>query len=888
MRDWRLFFHVSLGVIIAALSITLFFTITSHEDANEGAYSGFQQNITWHATQTESELLVALSALAELRRDPSSANRQEFVTRFDIFWSRLHNLLEGDAYKAVRELHNGRAVIERSIAAIKRIEPLVVDQSANAPSGYAEAYRVLHALRLPLHELALQSVHIHNQQSTELARHVVNEHRTILFVFVGVLLLGVGFIAYLLIARRGYQRLHDSLERRVADRTRELDQAITALRANEVQLNMALEFAQISVWSWVVGEKTLYVDEYSYKMMGIPPSAVAPTPSDFIAAVHDDDRRFVRNTLRRAMLSGTGYDIEFRLDRMDGGRRVIASRGQVVCDIEGRAERLLGVCWDITDRIEAEEALRESEHRLREAQHIGRLGHWERRLTDGRYRWSDEIYTLLGQQVEDGLIDAQKLQALLHEDDASKIDWVQSRAIASGGVESVDFRVQRSDGAWRWFHAEAIARFGANGRPERVVGTFQDVTEQVAQREQQAELQRQLQHAQRMESIGQLTGGIAHDFNNMLAIMTGYVELARLLDPVTERDDFETNLDKVLKTATRASELIGQMLTFSRDTGAISLEPLDLHQLVSDAVKLLQPTFSAALAVTVEIADDLPPALADKVQLQQVLLNLCINARDAAGANGHILIGAERVVVTDLVCSSCHSPVTGQFLQLEVSDTGPGVSEEMRERVFEPFFSTKEAGKGTGMGLSIVHGILHRHHGHVVLDRSPEGGARFRLLLHEADTAVRDAADNQEATIGGGQSLAGYHIAIIDDESDLLNLMANFLKRSGAEISTFDDSEAALQKLTSTAQSKPIDLIITDQIMPRLTGIELAERLNAAGSEVPVIICTGFSQAIGDERLAAAGVYDVLNKPVGMQLLLARIIAIMNQVADQPVSRTVV
>ena len=385
-----------------------------------------------------------------------------------------------------------------------------------------------------------------------------------------------------------------------------------------------------------------------------------------------------------------------------------------------------------------------------------------------------------------------------------------------------------------------------------------------AEREQ---LHQQLLQARKMEAIGQLTGGIAHDFNNILASIMGYTELALLRFAQTKEGKLFDYLTEVHRAGGRARDLVGQMMAFSRrDFGSPRM--LDARPLVTEIVKMLGSTFPSTIQVNTEFEEKLPMILMDPVQLQQVVMNLCINARDAMNGKGQLTIRGRNLTVKSGKCTSCHTDVTGEFLELVIEDNGSGMDQALLDKIFDPFFTTKEVGSGTGMGLSVVHGIVHEHKGHIQLQTVPGRGTVFRLLLPaqvgETKTIERIKAEcNMSEHIGHGR------ILVVDDESSLANYFTELLSEQGFQVKAFTDAKAALSHFETDPSA--VDLVITDQTMPNLTGSELATQMLALRPNLPVILCTGYSAQIDESSAKKLNIRSYFRKPVEANALLAAV-----------------
>jgi PAS domain S-box-containing protein len=389
-------------------------------------------------------------------------------------------------------------------------------------------------------------------------------------------------------------------------------------------------------------------------------------------------------------------------------------------------------------------------------------------------------------------------------------------------------------------------------------------------------LEAQLRQAQKMEAIGHLTGGIAHDFNNILTTIMGYVVLATERQAETGDTRLGKYLDQAHLAATRARDLVRQMLTFSRGQRG-ERKPLMLVPMVKEAVKLLRSTLPTSVEIETELAGGVPPVIMDPVQVEQVLLNLAINARDAMAGQGRLHVTVRTTELRAHVCASCRKPIPpGRWVELCVSDTGDGIAPEVAERMFEPFFSTKEPGKGSGMGLSVVHGIVHEHGGHIVVTSTPDRGTQFRLLFEPALGEQGSPEKPARARTRGrrpSRGLAG-RVLVVEDEQMVGEFMGELLGNWGLDVTVLGDPVEARTLLERDPGA--FDLVVTDHTMPRMTGLELACHLCALRADLPVILYSGYTDLIEEDKLAACGVAALVHKPVdpsALRALVARHLA---------------
>jgi len=379
--------------------------------------------------------------------------------------------------------------------------------------------------------------------------------------------------------------------------------------------------------------------------------------------------------------------------------------------------------------LQSNEDLLKRRKSLADAQRIANLGSWEWSAEDDSIRCSKQIYRILGIEELHALTTLQELFEYIHKDDREAVHEMMEH-ISSDSENEIEFRICRPDGTQRTVNSEMEIVTDEADKHRNLTATLQDITERKQAEDNQAVLQRQLQHAQKMEAIGQLTGGIAHDFNNMLASIMGYTELARDELVQYKNEEIEDYLNEVYKSSNRARDLVVQMLAFSRGSEE-KLELLILASSINESLKMLGSTLPSSIEIELQLDDDNMAIMSNPAQLHQLIMHLCINARDAMQGKGHITIGLQRVNNIMTECRSCHEEVKGDYIQLFVRDNGPGITTDQLERIFDPFYTSKKlsSDKGTGMGLAVVHGIMHSHGGHIVVETAVGKGTTFSLLF---------------------------------------------------------------------------------------------------------------------------------------------------------------
>ena len=400
-----------------------------------------------------------------------------------------------------------------------------------------------------------------------------------------------------------------------------------------------------------------------------------------------------------------------------------------------------------------------------------------------------------------------------------------------------------------------------------ISGTGRDVTERILAEKEIKNLQEQMVQSRKMEAVGTLSGGIAHDFNNILGIIIGYTELA--LTDIPSENPTKANLEKVKTASLRARDVVKQLLSFSRKTKQ-ERKPLAIGPLLKESLKLLRPSIPSNIKIENHIAEDLGAILADSTQMHQVIINLCNNAAHAMSENGgELTIILHNIAINKAQTFLYHDLKEGEHINLTVKDTGQGIDPDHIDRIFDPYFTTKEVGKGTGMGLSVVHGIVKAHDGAITVDSKPGKGSSFQVFF----PVINKVPVLEEKTIEQ-IPLGTERILLVDDEEFLLEMEAEMLKRLGYQVIATMDPLHAIQLFQLNPEH--FDLVITDMTMPGITGEKLTMELMKIQPDIPVILCTGFSERMTEERAASLGIRKYLEKPIKVSQMARAVRDIMD------------
>lgn len=439
----------------------------------------------------------------------------------------------------------------------------------------------------------------------------------------------------------------------------------------------------------------------------------------------------------------------------------------------------------------------------------------------------------------------------VHPDDRTRVSEAAATKRLTGKFAE-EYRILLPDGSVRWVRDQGVPVKNAAGRITRIVGVAQDITER-------KQLEAQFLRSQRMEAIGTLSGGVAHDLNNILAPMLMAAGL--LKERVTDEHDREM-LTMVERSARRGADIIRQLLTFSRGVDGERV-PLPLRHLIKEIGGIVRETFPRDITLIDRVPSELWPVVADATQLHQVLVNLCVNARDAMPDGGTLSIGAENVELTADDVPVAREAVPGRYVVITVADTGVGIDPTITDRIFDPFFTTKDLGKGTGLGLSTVLGIVRSHRGFITMTSTPTKGSSFRVYLPAA------AVEPEEPAVVSAEPLPmgrGETILVVDDEQPIREATRLVLEQQNYRVVTATDGQAAVSLFL--AERDKVHLLLTDVMMPHMGGAALIRALRLVNPQLKVIAISGLDPEGKRAELAALGITEILPKPCGPKTLL--------------------
>lgn len=663
------------------------------------------------------------------------------------------------------------------------------------------------------------------------------------------------------------KELTEDLEQKVSERTEKLTivnqqlqkenterkKAEKALRENERTLRAIFDQAFQFICLLKPDGTLIKANKTALDFLGIEEKVVVGNP--FWETVWWQHSKELQERLRAAISqAATGEVIRFESHHStrDGGVHYIDVSIKPVRDEAGKVIFLILEGRDITERKLAEEKLQKSEEKYRllienQTDLVVKVD------TNGRFLFVSPSYCRMFGKTEKELL-GKKFMPLVHEEDRHPTAEAMKGLYYPPYTAYLEQRAMTKDG-WRWLSWADTAVLDEQQNVTAIIGVGRDISDRKKAVEEKKELKFRLRQALKMEAIGTLAGGIAHDFNNILGAIMGYTELSMLDAP--EGSQLEARLSEVLNATGRAKDLVQQILTFSRQTEQ-QLKPTQLSRIVKEALRLLRAT----LPSTIDIHQDIKSnglVMADSTQIHQVMMNLCTNAGHAMEEKGGVL----EVSLVDLELDSGFTTrypdlKPGPHLQLTVSDTGHGMPPEVLSQIFDPFFSTKEKGHGTGLGLSVVHGIVKSHGGTIHAYSAPGKGSSMKVYLPAIEKRVAVDASAEKKLPTGTE-----RVLFVDDEQTLVDVGRQILENLGYRVTTKNSSKEALALFRS--QSDHFDLVITDQTMPNMTGDELAKELISLRPDIPIIICTGFSTKVNEETACKMGIKALVMKPLVMR-----------------------
>jgi PAS domain S-box-containing protein len=668
--------------------------------------------------------------------------------------------------------------------------------------------------------------------------------------------------------------IHAVLEKNRLKGVRE--QVEEALRHSEARLSNAMKIARLGYWEYDVAEGLFTFNDHFYAIFRTSAEKVggyklAPTRYAELF-LPPEDRSIVAAELKQSLETADPHysrQLEHRIIYADGEIGYISVSFFIIKDNQGRTIKTYGANQDITERKRREEALRESESKYRTlVENIP-----QRIFTKDR----DSVYVSCNGNfakdcgVRPGQVTGKTDYDFFPIQLADKYRRDDMRIMETGQTEEFEEKyIQGGEEIWVQTIKTPIRQ--ENGGITGILGVFRDVTEQKLAQVEKEKLQQQLNQAQKLESIGRLAGGVAHDYNNFLSVIIGYSELAQL--KIGPEDPLREDLNQILSAAKRSRDLTRQLLAFARKE-TIMPEVLDLNATVENMLKILRKLIGEDIDLFWHPGKVPGPVLMDPSQLDQIMANLCINARDAITDVGKITIETGAATIDEEYCSEHTGFKPGEFVLLAVSDDGYGMEKEMVDHIFEPFFTTKGETRGTGLGLSTVYGIVKQNNGFINVYSEPGRGTTFRIYLpiHPGDISDKQKVIDERAVSGSGET-----VLVVEDEMVILNLAERILSRLHYKVLLAKSPSEALD--VAQAYPEEISLLLTDVVMPEMNGRELANQIQLHRPGIRCLFMSGYTaDAIAHRGVLDQGVHFI-QKPLSVEGLAVKVKEVLDEKAE--------
>lgn len=626
---------------------------------------------------------------------------------------------------------------------------------------------------------------------------------------------------------------------------------------------------QLGTWCWDFEQPSFTCSERLLQLISTDRATFSPPPDGYLGLIHPDDRAREKTKINAVLNDGAPYRSVVRLQKLNGDECYCRVEAAAVMDTNAKPTAIVGFMVDISTERQARRQLEDLHANLELAQRAAGFGIWTWDLEKHELYWDDRSCELHGMTREE--------LPVRPEDWLKNMDPAERRKMADRFREAMEtqaeyqgeYRIFLPGGGERIIQGNAVILRDPSGKPLKAVGTNIDLTETRRKEAALVEAKEIALRAQKAETIGNLTGGVAHDFNNLLAVIQGNLELLRdyIAQMTDDREPFDC-VDSAMTATTRGAELAANMLAYARRA---KLEPtsIDVTSLIQETENWMKRTIESNIEIESLLESDLPKVLADRSSLQNALVNLILNARDAMPKGGKLTISAESVPLDGLAFEPIrkNGNLTG-YIAISVADSGEGIAPEKLENVFEPFYSTKPAGKGTGLGLSMVQGFVEQTGGTVTVHSDVGIGTTFKIVLPVyAEEIKRVSGDGSHSF--GTSSRRSLRILLVEDDEAVMTTMTRMLEKVGHSVRQAANGDRALEIFRL---SQRFDLLITDLMMPgTLQGYEVVEEIRKLKPAMPVIMISGYAYEAAEGDLQRASDISVLIKPVTQIELLRAI-----------------
>jgi len=647
---------------------------------------------------------------------------------------------------------------------------------------------------------------------------------------------------------RAFDSMAEALARDIAER----NHAEMKLFEHSQRLKLATASGQLGIWDWDIEADVMLWDDRMFEIHGISRDKFTGSLKAWQNGVHRDDCEMALAAIKSAIHGVKEFNTEYRVVQPDGAVKYIKADGIVIRDMGGKALRMIGINRDVSEQKRSIKALVAAETRYRNLLESVQLVAVMLDC-DGAITFCNNYFAGLTGWSRHELVGRNFFDLFIPDDVRARAKSVYGSYIERKTLRHYEGAIVTRNGARRLIVWNNVFLWDAEGNITGVASIGTDVSEH-------RHLEEQLRQSQKMEAIGTLAGGIAHDFNNILTVIAGYAYLAmEALDGKSKPMAAE-----IISSVNRAEEMTKSLLSFSRKQ-TLALAPADLNGIIRGLSRSLSRLIREDIEIRIELSDEQLPSMVDTGQIEQVIMNLTVNARDAMPAGGMLVISTNEVVIAGEDVGMVTVVKPGRYGLVAVTDNGLGMDRKTQERIFEPFFTTKTVGRGTGLGLSMVYGAIDKHGGYITVYSEPGQGTTFKIYLPLLDVPLQNASPEDDEALPMGDET----ILLVEDDKTIRHMTRALLERSGYRVLMAVDGEDALSVFRDNQDA--IRLIVTDVIMPRKNGREAVEEINKIRSGIPVIFMSGYSADILTRRGIAEDSVNYLSKPLKPMVLLKKI-----------------
>jgi two-component system, cell cycle sensor histidine kinase and response regulator CckA len=621
------------------------------------------------------------------------------------------------------------------------------------------------------------------------------------------------------------------------------------LGARRALLHEVERTAQMGSWVWDVTTQQVAWSEELYRILGYSPDQDVSTVEAFFDAVHPLDVQRVREASARSTATGIAESIDFRILRKDGSIREVTMNGAMIVDAQGTLRRIVGTVLDITDNNHRTRELKRSSEVLQEAQRMAKVGSWQWDSEGDSLVWSDQLYEILG-------ADRKKRPSFftffshIHPDDRTLVqEYFEYAKREDRMAHSIEFRIVRANDSLVYVSARIKPTIGEAGELLALMGIVHDISDR-------RQLEQRLIQTQKMEAIGRVTGGISHDFNNFLTVIYANAQLLMLHQP-------NPKLLEITLAAEKAADLTKRLLSFTRHSTE-QLQAIDIHEVIQSTLGFIEKLLDKRGILTFHLGEQIWPIWASGNQVQLILMNLMTNARDALPeSGGSIEVRTQNIELRSPQTHLHPETKAGNYVELSIKDSGRGMDEKTRLRIYEPFFTTKESGKGTGLGLATVFGLMKQFGGWIDCDSELNRGTTFRLYFRKADLYREKEDLNPQSTSWDNKQ---GNILVVEDDPAIGRTINDILKTAGHHV--WLAANVAQANALFAIHQTDIDLVVSDIMLPDGDGRVVCDKFRKQRPELPILFMTGYSPGAFQSQGES---FPYLLKPFGPETLLSNI-----------------